>query len=69
MIIGIEVNFDELQINVLKGNVAVYKGLFLELPSGHMIIITIYRTCSIIRPPRINAPSSGAKLLHRVFIS
>ena len=26
---------------IQKGNVAVYKGLFLELPSGHVIIITV----------------------------
>ena len=24
-----------------KGNVAIYKGLILELPSGHVIIITV----------------------------
>ena len=42
----------------------------------NMVVLTqtapaIYRTCSIIRSPRINAlpPSSGAKLLRRVFIS
>ena len=27
---------------VLKGNVAVYKGLFLELSSGHVLVITVY---------------------------
>ena len=31
----------------LKGNVAVYKGLFLELPSGHVIIITVYTFPSV----------------------
>ena len=31
----------------IKGNVAVYKGLFLELPSGHVIIITVYTFPSV----------------------
>ena len=26
----------------INGNVAVFKGQFLELPSGHVIIITVY---------------------------
>ena len=28
--------------NPFKGNVAVYKGLFLELPSCHVIVITTH---------------------------
>ena len=27
---------------MFKGNVAVCKGLFLELPSGHVIVIAVY---------------------------
>ena len=31
----------------IKGNVAVYKGLFLELPSSHVVIITAYTFPSV----------------------
>ena len=36
-----------LHVTCLKGNVAVYKGLLLELPSGHVIIITVYTFPSV----------------------
>ena len=29
-------------VTCMPGNVAVHKGLFLELPSGHVIVITVY---------------------------
>ena len=36
-----------VQILYLKGNVAVYKGLILELPSGHVIVIIMYSFLSL----------------------
>ena len=44
--------------------------LFMYGLRMNMVLIRKYHTCSIIRPPRINAPppSSGAKLLRRIFI-
>ena len=34
------------QMNGSKGNVAVYKGLFLEFPSDHVIVIILPYTHS-----------------------
>ena len=31
-----------LWLSALDWNVAVYKGLLLELPSGHVIVLTVY---------------------------
>ena len=36
-----------VQLLYLKGNVAVYKGLFLELSSSHVIVITVYTFPSV----------------------
>ena len=35
------------QAVLIKGNVAVYKGLFLEHPSSHVIVITVYTFLSV----------------------
>ena len=37
-----------LWLSALDWNVAVYKGLFLELPSGHVIVSTVYTFLSTL---------------------
>ena len=40
-------NLFQLKVLEVKGNVTVYKGLFLELPSGPVIVITVYTFLSL----------------------
>ena len=36
-----------ISVGEAKGNVSIHKGLFLALPSGHVIVITIYTFLSM----------------------